>query len=57
MANELPANCLSPTIDEYDGTTDSQEDFSRFEIAALLHRYTDEIKCRVFVTTLPMVAQ
>ncbi|KAL0363932.1 UNVERIFIED_CONTAM: hypothetical protein Sangu_0490800 [Sesamum angustifolium] len=51
MADELPANCRKPAITEYDGTTDPQEHLSRFENATLLHRYMDEIKCRVFVTT------
>ncbi|KAL0423478.1 UNVERIFIED_CONTAM: hypothetical protein Sradi_0882600 [Sesamum radiatum] len=51
MADELPMNCRTPAIAEYDGTTDPQEHLSHFENAALLHRYTDDIKCRVFVTT------
>ncbi|KAL0430492.1 UNVERIFIED_CONTAM: hypothetical protein Sradi_0675200 [Sesamum radiatum] len=33
------------------------EHLSRFENAALLHRYTDGIKCRVFVTTFVGAAQ
>ncbi|KAL0292274.1 UNVERIFIED_CONTAM: hypothetical protein Sradi_6994900 [Sesamum radiatum] len=33
------------------------EHLSRFENAALLHRYTDGIKCRVFVTTFIGAAQ
>ncbi|KAL0430899.1 UNVERIFIED_CONTAM: hypothetical protein Sradi_0715900 [Sesamum radiatum] len=33
------------------------EHLSRFENAALLHRYTDGIKCRVFVTAFARVAQ
>ncbi|KAL0452034.1 UNVERIFIED_CONTAM: hypothetical protein Slati_1181500 [Sesamum latifolium] len=33
------------------------EHLSRFENAALLYRYTDEIKCRVFVTTFARAAQ
>ncbi|KAL0428293.1 UNVERIFIED_CONTAM: hypothetical protein Slati_3004100 [Sesamum latifolium] len=33
------------------------EHLSRFENAALLHRYTDGIKCRVFVTTFAGAAQ
>ncbi|KAL0405937.1 UNVERIFIED_CONTAM: hypothetical protein Slati_3907600 [Sesamum latifolium] len=57
MADELPLNCCTPTIAEYDGTTDPMEHLSRFENAALLHRYTDEIKCRVFVTTFARAAQ
>ncbi|KAL0449591.1 UNVERIFIED_CONTAM: hypothetical protein Slati_1515500 [Sesamum latifolium] len=51
MADELPLNCHTPAIAEYDGTTDPMEHLSHFENAALLHRYTDGIKCRVFVTT------
>ncbi|KAL0428063.1 UNVERIFIED_CONTAM: hypothetical protein Slati_2981100 [Sesamum latifolium] len=55
--DELPLNCCTPTIAEYDGTTDPMEHLSRFENAALLHRYTDEIKCRVFVTMFARAAQ
>ncbi|KAL0462485.1 UNVERIFIED_CONTAM: hypothetical protein Slati_0136100 [Sesamum latifolium] len=57
MADELPVNYQTPAITEYDGTTDPQEHLSRFENAALLHRYTDGIKCRVFVTTFAQVVQ
>ncbi|KAL0407515.1 UNVERIFIED_CONTAM: hypothetical protein Slati_4065400 [Sesamum latifolium] len=57
MADELPINCRTPAIAEYDGTTDPQEHLSRFENAALLHRYTDGIKCRVIVTTFTRTAQ
>ncbi|KAL0361006.1 UNVERIFIED_CONTAM: hypothetical protein Sradi_3785100 [Sesamum radiatum] len=48
MADELLVNCRIPAIAEYDGTTNPQEHLSRFENAALLHRYTDGTKCRVF---------
>ncbi|KAL0401833.1 UNVERIFIED_CONTAM: hypothetical protein Slati_4213200 [Sesamum latifolium] len=57
MADELPMNCRTPVITEYDGTTDPVEHLARFENAALLHRYTDGIKCRVFVTTFARAAQ
>ncbi|KAL0434291.1 UNVERIFIED_CONTAM: hypothetical protein Slati_2763400 [Sesamum latifolium] len=57
MADELPLNCRTPAIAEYDGTTDPMEHLSRFENAALLHRYTDGIKCRVFVTIFAGAAQ
>ncbi|KAL0355873.1 UNVERIFIED_CONTAM: hypothetical protein Sradi_4034200 [Sesamum radiatum] len=57
MADELSANCRTPAIAEYNGTTDPMEHLSRFENAALLHRYTDGIKCRVFVTTFVWTAQ
>ncbi|KAL0288703.1 UNVERIFIED_CONTAM: hypothetical protein Sradi_7091600 [Sesamum radiatum] len=52
IADELPVSCPTPAIVEYDNTNDPEEHLSRFENAALLHRYTDGIKCRVFVTTL-----
>ncbi|KAL0332854.1 UNVERIFIED_CONTAM: hypothetical protein Scaly_2186900 [Sesamum calycinum] len=39
MANELPANCHTPAITEYDGTTDLQERLSHFKNVALLHQY------------------
>ncbi|KAL0455097.1 UNVERIFIED_CONTAM: hypothetical protein Slati_0848900 [Sesamum latifolium] len=57
MADELPLNCRTPAIVEYDGTTDPMEHLSHFENVALLHRYTDGIKCRVFVTTFTRAAQ
>ncbi|KAL0386313.1 UNVERIFIED_CONTAM: hypothetical protein Sradi_3025600 [Sesamum radiatum] len=57
MADELPMNCSTPAIAEYDGTSDPMEHLSRFENATLLHRYTDGIKSRVFVTTFARAAQ
>ncbi|KAL0447246.1 UNVERIFIED_CONTAM: hypothetical protein Slati_1852500 [Sesamum latifolium] len=57
MADELPLNCRTPAIAEYNGTTDPMEHLSCFENAALLYRYTDGIKCRVFVTTFARAAQ
>ncbi|KAL0412327.1 UNVERIFIED_CONTAM: hypothetical protein Sradi_1434400 [Sesamum radiatum] len=57
MTDKLPLNCRTPAIAEYNGTTDPMEHLSRFENAALLHRYTDGIKCRVFVTTFAEAAQ
>ncbi|KAL0401763.1 UNVERIFIED_CONTAM: hypothetical protein Slati_4206200 [Sesamum latifolium] len=57
MADELPMNCRTPAVAEYDGTTDPQEHLSQFENAALLHRYTNCIKYRVFVTTFAWAAQ
>ncbi|KAL0402682.1 UNVERIFIED_CONTAM: hypothetical protein Slati_4298100 [Sesamum latifolium] len=56
MIDELPMNCRTPAIAEYDGTTDPMEHLSRFENEALLHRYTDGIKCRIFVTTFARAA-
>ncbi|KAL0400238.1 UNVERIFIED_CONTAM: hypothetical protein Sradi_2367100 [Sesamum radiatum] len=57
MADELPLNCRTPAIAEYDSAADPMEHLSRFENAALLHRYTDGIKCRVFVTTFAGATQ
>ncbi|KAL0444470.1 UNVERIFIED_CONTAM: hypothetical protein Slati_2169700 [Sesamum latifolium] len=57
MADELPINYRTPAIAEYNGTSDPMEHLSRFENAALLHRYTDGIKYRVFVTTFARAAQ
>ncbi|XP_073154100.1 uncharacterized protein [Henckelia pumila] len=52
LDEELPANFKQPTLGEYDGSSDPEEHLGRFENAALLHRYSDAIKCRVFLTTL-----
>ncbi|KAL0411743.1 UNVERIFIED_CONTAM: hypothetical protein Slati_3764000 [Sesamum latifolium] len=57
MADELTMNCRTPAIAEYDGTSDPMEHLSQFENTALLHRYTDGIKCRVFVTTFARATQ
>ncbi|KAL0375579.1 UNVERIFIED_CONTAM: hypothetical protein Scaly_0675500 [Sesamum calycinum] len=57
MADELSVNYCTPTIAKYDGTTNPHEHLSHFENAALLHRYTDGIKCHVFVTTFTKAAQ
>ncbi|XP_073152685.1 uncharacterized protein [Henckelia pumila] len=57
LDEELPANFKQPTLGEYDGSSDPEEHLGRFENTALLHRYTDAIKCRVFLTTLVRSAQ
>ncbi|XP_073120897.1 uncharacterized protein [Henckelia pumila] len=57
LDEELPANFKQPTLGEYDGSSDPEEHLGRFENAALLHRYSDAIKCRVFLTTLVRSAQ
>ncbi|KAL0445127.1 UNVERIFIED_CONTAM: hypothetical protein Slati_2235400 [Sesamum latifolium] len=57
MSDELPMNCRTLVIAKYDGTTDPQEYLSRFKNAALLHRYTNGIKCRVFVTIFAWATQ
>ncbi|KAL0402437.1 UNVERIFIED_CONTAM: hypothetical protein Slati_4273600 [Sesamum latifolium] len=53
MMEELPAHFRAPShLPAYDGTTDPAEHIRKFENAILLHRYTDSIKYRVFLTTL-----
>ncbi|XP_073154001.1 uncharacterized protein [Henckelia pumila] len=49
---ELPKNFKFPHVGEYDGKGDPKEHLSCFENAALLHKYSDPIKCRVFLNTL-----
>ncbi|KAL0442082.1 UNVERIFIED_CONTAM: hypothetical protein Sradi_0147100 [Sesamum radiatum] len=39
MADEMSVNYRTPTITEYDGTTDMQEHLSRLKNIALLHRF------------------
>ncbi|KAI3458805.1 hypothetical protein Pfo_015468 [Paulownia fortunei] len=56
MVDDLPANFRSLNYD-YDGTTNPWEHLCRFENSALLHRYSDGVKCRVFLTTLSKLAQ
>ncbi|KZV51149.1 hypothetical protein F511_06213 [Dorcoceras hygrometricum] len=50
---DLPQHFKYHNVGEYDGMGDPEEHLSRFENAALLHRYSDPIKCRIFLTTLP----
>ncbi|XP_073120804.1 uncharacterized protein [Henckelia pumila] len=57
LDEELTANFKQLTLEEYDGSSDPEEHLGRFENAALLHRYLDAIKCRVFFTTLVRSAQ
>ncbi|XP_075481082.1 uncharacterized protein LOC142521778 [Primulina tabacum] len=48
----LPPSFRQPNVGEYDGHSDPEEHLGRFENAALLHQYTDGVKCRVFLGTL-----
>ncbi|XP_073130787.1 uncharacterized protein [Henckelia pumila] len=63
LESELPKNFKFPHVGEYDGKGDPEEHLSRFENAALLlwgprlHKYSDPIKCRVFLNTLIGPAQ
>ncbi|XP_073049633.1 uncharacterized protein [Primulina eburnea] len=53
----LPPNFRQSNVGEYDGHTDPEEHLGRFENAALLHQYSDEVRCRVFLGTLVRSAQ
>ncbi|XP_073285001.1 uncharacterized protein [Primulina huaijiensis] len=57
LNEDLPPNFRQPTVRDYDGSTDPEEHLGRFNNAALLHRYSDGVKCRVFLTTLVGPAQ
>ncbi|XP_073016710.1 uncharacterized protein [Primulina eburnea] len=53
----LPGNFKSAKVRAYDGNEDPEEHLVRFENMAMLHCYTDRIKCKVFLTTLVDSAQ
>ncbi|XP_073017934.1 uncharacterized protein [Primulina eburnea] len=53
----LPGNFKSAKVKDYDGNADPEEHLARFENTAMLHCYTDRIKCKVFLTTLVDSAQ
>ncbi|XP_073049671.1 uncharacterized protein [Primulina eburnea] len=48
----LPGNFKSAKVRAYDENEDPEEHLARFENMAMLHCYTDRIKCKVFLTTL-----
>ncbi|XP_073051365.1 uncharacterized protein [Primulina eburnea] len=53
----LPPNFRQLKVGEYDGHTDPEEHLGRFENSALLHQYSDGVRCRVFLGTLVRSAQ
>ncbi|XP_075481342.1 uncharacterized protein LOC142522058 [Primulina tabacum] len=53
----LPGNFKSAKVKDYDGNEDPEEHLARFENMAMLHCYTDGIKCKLFLTTLVDSAQ
>ncbi|XP_075478891.1 uncharacterized protein LOC142519747 [Primulina tabacum] len=53
----LPRHFKSAKIKDYDGSSDPEEHLDRFENMAMLHCYGDQIKCKVFLTTLVDSAQ
>ncbi|KAL0416071.1 UNVERIFIED_CONTAM: hypothetical protein Slati_3439000, partial [Sesamum latifolium] len=55
---ELPTHFRAPShLPTYSGTTDPTEHIHKFENIALLHNYSDYIKCCVFLTILTDSAQ
>ncbi|XP_073313447.1 uncharacterized protein [Primulina huaijiensis] len=57
LEERLPPNFRQSNVGEYDGYTDPEEHLGRFENAALLHQYSDGVRCRVFLGTLVRSAQ
>ncbi|XP_073312535.1 uncharacterized protein [Primulina huaijiensis] len=53
----LPGHFKSAKIKDYDGSSDPEEHLARFENMAMFHCYGDQIKCKVFLTTLVNSAQ
>ncbi|XP_042410143.1 uncharacterized protein LOC121999544 [Zingiber officinale] len=53
----LPKGYRPPSIGEYDGSKDPEDHLRKFRNAALLHQYSDVVKCRVFLNTLSGFAQ
>ncbi|XP_075492422.1 uncharacterized protein LOC142530469 [Primulina tabacum] len=53
----LPGHFKSAKIKDYDGSSDSEEHLAHFENMAMLHCYGDQIKRKVFLTTLIDSAQ
>ncbi|XP_042409901.1 uncharacterized protein LOC121999266 [Zingiber officinale] len=52
LNERLPKGYIAPLIGEYDGSKDPEEHLRKFKNAALLHQYSDAVKCRVFLNTL-----
>ncbi|XP_073291060.1 uncharacterized protein [Primulina huaijiensis] len=48
----LPQSFRKSNVGEYDECTDPEEHLERFDNTALLHQYSDEVKCKVFLDTL-----
>ncbi|XP_073046129.1 uncharacterized protein [Primulina eburnea] len=53
----LPEHFKSAKIKDYDGSSDPKEHLARFENMVMLHCYGDQIKSKVFLTTLVDSAQ
>lgn len=47
LGNPLPKH-FKPVNYEYDVTTDIEDHVAKFENVALLHQYSEEVKCKFF---------
>ncbi|XP_073033118.1 uncharacterized protein [Primulina eburnea] len=52
LKERLPPHFRQSNVGEYDRHTDTEEHLGRFENAALLHQYSDGVRCMVFLGTL-----
>ncbi|XP_042373408.1 uncharacterized protein LOC121967085 [Zingiber officinale] len=52
LEEKLPKGYKPPAIGEYDGSKDPEDHLRKFRNAALLHQYSDVVKCQVFLNTL-----
>ncbi|XP_042441485.1 uncharacterized protein LOC122026845 [Zingiber officinale] len=52
LNERLPKGYRAPSIGEYDGSKDPEDHLRKFKNAALLHQYSDAVKCRAFLNTL-----
>ncbi|XP_042460630.1 uncharacterized protein LOC122044164 [Zingiber officinale] len=52
LNERLPKGYRAPSIREYDGSKDPEDHLRKFKSTALLHQYSDAVKCRAFLNTL-----
>ena len=57
MQDDMRGNYQPPRIANFDGTGDPNRHLSRFRQVALLHKYSEGLRCRVFCMTLVDKAQ
>ncbi|XP_042432811.1 uncharacterized protein LOC122019406 [Zingiber officinale] len=57
LEEKLPKGYKPSAIREYDGSKDPEDHLRKFRNVALLHQYSDAIKCWVFLNTLSGLVQ
>lgn len=57
IQEKLPHNFRPLQVDDYNGIVDQEEHLGHFENFALLHQYSNGVKCQIFLTTLVRSAQ